>query len=106
MLTTGDRVVLSRWCRARRVPGSTGSAKAGAPAVTLHAVPGRMLLRIMIEADGMRLETETGDTLAAASGLLALLDAVDAGIAMLPEIGGGRAQSSAAGLNMAGSAIT
>ncbi|MCX7381331.1 MAG: hypothetical protein NT133_07925 [Alphaproteobacteria bacterium] len=102
MLDTSDRLVLLRWCRARRVPWSTGDTPGGTAMITLHATQGRRTLRVIAAADGMRLETEGGDTLAAASGLLALLDAVDAGIADMPNL----PHRSPIRRNIAGSAIT
>lgn len=102
MLDTGDRLVLLRWCRTRRVPWSAADTPSAATVVTLHATQGRRTLRVVAEPDGMRLETESGITLAAASGLLALLDAIDAGIADLPDL----PHRSPTLRNIAGSAIT
>lgn len=104
MFEAGDRLVLLRWCRTHRVPWSDAAAPAGGAAIVLHAVPGRMTLRLVSEASGVRLETIGGETLAAASGVQALLDAVDAGIASVPQPMG--AQHSATTRNIAGSAIT
>jgi hypothetical protein len=85
MLTTADRQFLIRWCRARRVKWFAAVASDGGPAVLLIADTGpRVPMRVAFAPDGLRLETETGEVLAAASDLPALLDALDAGIADLP----------------------
>ena len=82
MLGQNDRQVLMRWCRARRVRWLATLGPDRQPAVLLVADgPGWPAMRVLAERDGLLLETETGEILAAASGLQALLDAVDAGIA-------------------------
>ncbi len=102
MLDVGDRLVLLRWCRARRVPWSVAEGEADGAVITLHATQGRQTLRIIAGPAAMRLETGTGATLAAASGLLALLDAIDAGVADLPDL----PYPSSTLRNIAGSAST
>jgi hypothetical protein len=78
--------VLSNWCHARSfrwLPvGDTGS-----PGMVLEPAAARLpwqRVRLVADPDGWRLEDELGETLATASGLPALLDAVDSGVAAGP----------------------
>jgi hypothetical protein len=78
--------VLSNWCHARSfrwLPvGGTG-----APGMVLEPAAARIpwqRVRLVADPDGWRLEDELGETLATASGLPALLDAVDGGVAAGP----------------------
>ena len=105
MLDPSDRTVLLRWCRARHVTWSALSGPPEHPVITLLADVGPWsALHLTHDAAGWLLATPEGETLAAASSLPALLDAMDAGIA--ETIPTGHAQPSLPTPNTVGSAIT
>jgi|GEM_PF-4842047 len=105
MLDQADRTVLVRWCRTRHVTWAALSGAPEHPVISLLAEEGPWAaLRLSHEPSGWMLATEGGETLAAASSLPALLDAMDAGIAELAP--GGAAQVSLPKPNTVGSAIT
>lgn len=110
MLEQSDRTILSRWCRARGVRWFAATTGAGVDAVLLAADTGGWpLMRLVRIVDGWLLETEAGEPAAAASDLLALLDAMDAGIAefgSLPNVHAGMHHAPPATRKAAGSAIT
>jgi len=79
MLDQLDRQALLRWCHSRRMKW----AEAASDAVLLVAESGTgPATRLRPGEDGWQLETEAGEALAAASDLPALLDAMDAGLAV------------------------
>ena len=110
MLEHTDRNALSRWCQARRVRWFAATTGAGVETVLLAADTGGWpLMRLVRVVDGWLLETETGEPAAASSDLLALLDAMDAGIVEfgpLPIAHGGVRHSPPATRKAAGSAMT
>jgi hypothetical protein len=77
MLDQADLHALERWCAARRVTW----AACAHDAVLLRGAAGPPA-RLCPRPDGWALETEAGEALAAASTLPALLDAMDAGLAV------------------------
>jgi hypothetical protein len=76
MLDQSDRQALLRWCTARRITWAES-----APGAVLLKAPTGPATRLCPGAHGWTLETESGEALAAASNLPALLDAMDAGLA-------------------------
>ena len=85
MFDPADRQFLQRWCRARRMKWLASTSTDGSPAILLFAdAADRPPMRLVAGREGLRLETEGADILAAASTLPALLDVLDAGIADLP----------------------
>ena len=86
MLDSVDLKLLARWCHDRRLRWMTLRAADGSPAVLLRPTSNDCTLEGMLlveEHDGFRLMDGPGNTLATASDLPALLDAVDAGVAEL-----------------------
>jgi hypothetical protein len=85
MLATADLRILTRWCRNRRLNWLPAAAVGGAPAITLMPVgrraPWQEMLLVARE-DDFCLRDAPGATLATASDLPALLDALDAGVAV------------------------
>jgi hypothetical protein len=84
MLDTADVKILTRWCRDRRLNWMPARADDGAQAVSLGPIgrssPWRDML-VVAGDDGFCLLDAPGATLATASDLPALLDALDAGVA-------------------------
>ena len=88
MLTRAELLLLADWCRARRmtcIPARAADGAEGAAALLLQR-PGREAdaMLLVVEARERRLLDGAGLQLATASGLPALLDAVDGGVADLP----------------------
>ena len=88
MLTRAELLLLADWCRARRmtcIPARAVDGADGAAALLLQR-PGREAdaMLLVVEARERRLLDGAGLQLATASGLPALLDAVDAGVADMP----------------------
>ena len=83
MLDIEDLHTLNRWCGARRLCWQPARTDAGAAAVLLQGRlggPAWAGLLLASDDDGFVLLDGIGDRLAEASDLLALLDALDAGI--------------------------
>jgi hypothetical protein len=83
MLDIDDLHTLNRWCSARRLCWQPARTDAGAPAVLLlgrFGGPAWAGLLLASDDDGFVLLDAVGERLAEASDLLALLDALDAGI--------------------------
>lgn len=78
MLDQSELRVLVRWCRARRLQWQPGVADDGRPAILLL---GGAAMQLLPDDDGWQLLDADGQTLAAASDLGGLLDALDAGVA-------------------------
>lgn len=98
MQSASEVRTLSSWCHARAfrwlaVGGPEVRAMVLEPAAG-HRTWQRM--RLFAGRDGWRLEDEQGETLAIASSLPPLLDAVDGGVQRLPEVAG-RSRSGRAG---------
>lgn len=90
MLDRDDLRRLTAWCAARRLRWQPARSDSGEQAVLLdHAGSRQPWRRMEVLADpaGYRLRDEAGATLAVASDLSALLDAVDAGVADAPAAG-------------------
>lgn len=79
MLDQVDRQALSRWCHARRVTWAEDAPGAVLLVAEFGAGPPTRLRPL---DDGWKLETESGEALAAASDLPSLLDAMDGGLAV------------------------
>ena len=103
---------LSRWCGSRALSWLPGRAENGEPAILLRSRAGRrgwsdMLL--VADADEISLVDGSGQTIATASDVLALLDALDAGLwcpVLIDVPPPYMARSSAALWNRSGSAST
>ena len=86
MFDTADLRQLSLWCRRHRMSWMPGCSDAGEGGLLLRggghrrAAAGMLLLTGQPE---LRLLAESGETVASASSLPALLDALDAGVAQL-----------------------
>jgi len=92
MLDTANIMILTRWCRARRLNWMPAIADNGAAAVRLAPIVGSLPSQNMLvvaEDDGFCLLGAPGGKLAVASDLPSLLDALDAGVAA-PDIRNGR----------------
>ncbi|MCW3477612.1 hypothetical protein [Limobrevibacterium gyesilva] len=86
MLDPADLQILARWCRARRLGWRRKSGPAAGHVLLeplMAAAPWQGML-LVAGVDGYLLQDATGETLAFASDLPALLDAVDAGVAEPP----------------------
>ncbi|MDA8049536.1 MAG: hypothetical protein M0002_05955 [Rhodospirillales bacterium] len=86
MQSASEVRVLSNWCHARafRWLAVGGPEERG---MLLEPAAGRrpwQRVRLLADPEGWRLEDERGETLATASALPALLDAVDGGVAAEP----------------------
>jgi len=84
MLDPSDLRLLSGWCRARAMGWSALRADSEAAVLLLEprvALRPWQRLRLIAADAGYRLDDEAGQTLAVASDLPALLDAVDGGVA-------------------------
>jgi hypothetical protein len=98
MLDTANIMILTRWCRARRLNWMPAIADDGAQAVRLAPIGGSLPSQnmfVVAEDDGFCLLGSPG-RLAVASDLPSLLDALDAGVAA-PDIRGGRRVESVRG---------
>ncbi len=83
MLRRVDLQILAEWCRRRRMCWSPGRSEDAAPALLLEP-RGRGDARpmlLVVRAGEWCLVDQDGDTLATASDLPALLDALDGGVA-------------------------
>ena len=82
MLTQSDVLVLTAWCRTRDMRWMPARARGGAPSLLLEPVrSGLDAMLLVVGAKELRLLDVSGQELAAASDLPALLDAVDGGVA-------------------------
>ncbi len=90
--------LLTAWCNRRALSWSPGRLVDGAPVMVLRPQqcgrPWQGMALIMGRPE-LRLEDEQGDTLASASDLPALLDALDGGVAEPPQPGRALAGSAA-----------
>ena len=88
MLGRAELLLLASWCAARGMRWMPGRAAPGAESLRLEPVPGpgarREALAIALSGREFRLLGPFGEVLAVASGLPALLDAVDGGVAEPP----------------------
>lgn len=83
MLDSMDLRTLSRWCVGRQLSWSPGAQSDGAPVMMLQQRDPRhpwQRILLVLQASELRIENELGETLASASDLPALLDAVDGGV--------------------------
>jgi hypothetical protein len=84
MLDSSELRTLTAWCARRDLRWTPARPDGGVSTMLLEAraarVPWQRMLLVFDEPD-MRLENELGETLASASDLPALLDAVDGGVA-------------------------
>ena len=84
MLDTTELRTLTAWCAQRDLRWTPAQPDGGVSTMLLEPraarVPWQRMLLVFDEPD-MRLENELGETLASASDLPALLDAVDGGVA-------------------------
>ena len=83
MLGRAELLLLAEWCRRRGMSWLPGRSTDGAPALLLEhraAVGGEPMLLTLRDAE-LCLADESGQMIASASDLPALLDALDAGIA-------------------------
>ncbi len=89
MLDVSELRMLTAWCSQRGLCWTPARPAAGVAAMVLEPrdswAPWQRMLLVFDEPD-MRLEDEVGETLASASDLLALLDAVDGGVAEPPAL--------------------
>lgn len=89
MLNRSELRTLTAWCVQRDLRWTPAQPIGGVAAMLLEPqisrVPWQRMLLVFDEPD-MRLETELGETLASASDLPALLDAVDGGVAEPPAL--------------------
>ena len=84
MLDTADLRTLSLWCRQHRMSWMPGCSDTGEGGLLLRGAIGRRAtteLLLLTEQPELRLVCEGGETMASASTLQALLDALDAGVA-------------------------
>ena len=84
--------VLNAWCGGRGLSWSAAHRTGAGAAILLRPAGfGRPWRRMMLvwDAGELRLEDEYGDTLASASNLPALLDAMDGGVADAPPLSTG-----------------
>lgn len=79
MLDADDARILARWCRNRRL--SAVACAEGGMTLESWVSPAWNSMRLVESVEGLTLLDGTGETLASASDLPALLDAVDAGVA-------------------------
>ena len=80
---------LSAWCAGRDLSWSAARSTGGHAVMTLRSRHnGRpwQRMRLVVDEPELRLENELGETLATASDLPALLDAVDGGVAEPPPV--------------------
>ena len=80
---------LSVWCDVRSLSWTAARSERGRAVLTLWPRDtGRpwQHMRLVLDEPDLRLENELGETLATASDLPALLDAVDGGVAELPPV--------------------
>ncbi len=83
MLNVREIIVLNAWCR-RRALRWYPAHEAGHVGLVLEGTSGRLpwdRMILVLDDDGFRLRDERSDTLATASDLPALFDAVDGGVA-------------------------
>ena len=88
-LVGADLRLLSAWCGRRDMTWSAAQALPDTPAMVLIPRDARrpwQTMLLVLQGPEMRLENELGETLASASDLPALLDAVDGGVAEPPSI--------------------
>ncbi|MGH7190214.1 MAG: hypothetical protein ACREF0_13670 [Acetobacteraceae bacterium] len=91
-----DVRMLSHWCQTRAFRWLAIGGAAG-PGMLLEPAAARRAwqrVRLIPDSDGWRLEDECGETLATASALPPLLDAVDSGVAAGPPRGDDRSSRS------------
>jgi hypothetical protein len=84
MLDTANIMILTRWCRARRLNWMPAIADDGAQAIRLAPIVGSLPSQNMLVIagdEGFCLLGSPGGKLAVASDLPSLLDALDAGVA-------------------------
>ena len=88
MLNPDEAKTLARWCRMRRLSCLEDRGADGRVGWRLESstAPDWYHMRLIAEPDGFILLDRVGDTLASASDLQALLDAVDAGVAERPRV--------------------
>jgi hypothetical protein len=94
MLHIRELIVLNAWCR-RRALRWYPAQEAGQVGLVLEGTSGRLpwdRMILVLDDDGFRLRDEQSDTLATASDLPALFDAVDGGVAE-PSRGFGRTRT-------------
>ena len=87
MLDGAELRALSLWCGKRDLSWTPAESEHGPPTMLLKPRdPSRPWQRmiLVLEQGELRLENELGETLASASDLLALFDAVEGGIAEAP----------------------
>ena len=83
MLGKTDLRALSRWCVGRDLSWTPGRPEDGAEVMMLQPRDARypwQRIMVVLESPEIRIENELGETLASASDLPALLDAVDGGV--------------------------
>ncbi len=84
MLDTADLRTLSLWCRQHRMSWMPGCSDSGEGGLLLRGVAARCPtteLLLLTDQRELRLIGDGGETMASASTLPALLDALDAGVA-------------------------
>ena len=89
MLDGCDLRALSAWCEERNLSWSVAPSGAGHSEMVIEprdAVHSWQRMRLVLALPELRLENEAGETLARASDLPALLDAVDGGVADQPAL--------------------
>jgi hypothetical protein len=86
-LNSSELRTLTAWCAQRDLRWTPAHPIRGIPTLLLEPrtvrTPWQRML-LVLDASEMRLETELGEALASASGLPALLDAMDGGVAEAP----------------------
>ena len=88
-LVGSDLRLLSAWCGRRDMTWSAAQTLPDTPAMVLIPRDARrpwQTMLLVLQGPEIRLENELGETLASASDLPALLDAVDGGVAEPPSI--------------------